>query len=258
MAMKIANSAYGTLSASITTSSTSIILNSGQGARFPTFAVGDFGYATLSDSSNNLEIVKITARSTDTFTVERGQDGTTARAYAAGDRMDMRPVAANFTDMLDTVTAAATYATQTSLTTGLAAKLDTATAVTTYAKLAGGNTLAGTQKIQASHWKVQSLGSISGPISIDMSTASTFAMTITGTTTFTLLNAPTGGYDMAQYFKITNGGAHTINWPAGTKKSGGFATSLGLSTAGTDLLVLWYDFEAGCWVVGLAYQDYKV
>lgn len=257
MAMKIANSAYGTISASITSSATTIVLGSGQGARFPTFAAGDFGYATLSDSSNNLEIVKITARTGDTFTVERGQDGTTARAYAAGDRMDMRPVAANFSMLLDTETAAATYATAASVSTSLTAKLDTATAAITYAKLAGGNTLAGTQKLQATHWKVQDLGSISGPITIDLAQASTYTMTITGTTTFTFINYPTGGYDLTTYLRITNGGAHTINWPAGTQKSGGFSVSLGLTAAGKDLLAVWYDPTTGTYVVGAVFTDFK-
>ena len=257
MALKIANSAYGTISAGITSSTTVIVLGSGQGARFPSFSLGDFGYATLSDSSNNLEIVKITAKTSDTFTVERGQDGTTARAYAAGDRMDMRPVAALFDNLLDSTTAAATYATAASVTSSLAAKLDVTTAGTTYMKLAGGNTAAGTQKFQASHWKVQQLGSISGPITIDLSQASTFTMTITGTTTITFINYPTGGYDITTYLKITNGGAHTINWPAGTQKSGGFAVSLGLTAAGKDLLAVWYDPDSGTYVVGQVFSDYK-
>lgn len=96
MAAKVTNNAYGTLSAGITNSATTITLNSGEGARFPALGAGDYFYATLVDTSNNLEIVKVTARSVDSLTVVRGQDSTTARAYALNDRLELRPTAALF------------------------------------------------------------------------------------------------------------------------------------------------------------------
>jgi len=106
MGLKVTNNAYGTLNASITSSSTTIVLVAGQGARFPSLSAGDYFYATLIDTSNNLEIVKVTARSTDTLTVVRGQDSTTARAYATNDRFELRPTAALFTEVIDTANAA--------------------------------------------------------------------------------------------------------------------------------------------------------
>ena len=106
MGLKVTNNAYGTLNASITSSSTTIVLVAGQGARFPTLSAGDYFYATLIDTSNNLEVVKVTARSTDTLTVVRGQDSTTARAYATNDRFELRPTAALFTEVIDTANAA--------------------------------------------------------------------------------------------------------------------------------------------------------
>ena len=104
MGIKVTNNAYGVLNASINSSATTIVLNSGEGARFPTLSAGDYFYATLIDTSNNLEIVKVTARSTDTMTVVRGQDGTTARAYATSDRFELRPTAALFTEFAERVT----------------------------------------------------------------------------------------------------------------------------------------------------------
>ena len=94
MAVKFANNAYSTLAASITSGATSVTLTTGEGARFPTLTGADYFYATLIDSSNNLEIVKVTARSTDVLTVVRGSESTTARAYAAGDRLEQRITAA--------------------------------------------------------------------------------------------------------------------------------------------------------------------
>lgn len=255
MALKISNSAYGTLASGITSSATTVVLSSGHGARFPTFGVDDWGYATLVNSANIKEIVKITARSTDTLTVVRGQDGTTAAAYLAGDRLEMRPCAAVMNDKLDSATAATTYATVSSLTTGLATKLDTTTATSTYAKLAGGNTLTGVQKITAQQGGVVALGSLSGTRNIDLSTGSTFTGTVAGSTTFTFTNPPTTGYDTCIYLKLTNGGAYALSWPAGTKFANG--TALSLTVAGKDLLAIWYDVEQTCYVVGVVFKDYK-
>jgi hypothetical protein len=103
MGIKLSNNAFGTLAASITSSSTSITLTTGQGARFPTLAGGDYFYATLVDTSNNLEIVKCTARSTDVLTVVRAQESTTARAYNTGDRIEIRLTAQTFIDAVNEI-----------------------------------------------------------------------------------------------------------------------------------------------------------
>ena len=99
MGVKVTNNAFGTLSAAINTTATTITLDSGQGSRFPTLGASDHFYGTLVDTSNNLEIVKVTARSTDSLTVVRGQDGTSGTAFAIGDRFELRPVAALFEDL---------------------------------------------------------------------------------------------------------------------------------------------------------------
>lgn len=98
MGIKLSNNAFATLAASINSSATSITLTTGQGARFPSLGAGDYFYATLVDTSNNLEIVKCTARSTDVLTVVRAQESTTARAYSTGDRIEIRLTAQTFLD----------------------------------------------------------------------------------------------------------------------------------------------------------------
>ena len=103
MGIKLTNNANATLAASINSSATSITLTSGQGARFPTLAGGDHFYATLVDTSNNLEIVKCTARSTDVLTVVRAQESTTARAYNTGDRIEIRLTAQTFIDAVNEI-----------------------------------------------------------------------------------------------------------------------------------------------------------
>lgn len=100
MPAKFTNNASGTLASSITSGVTTIAVTTGQGALFPTLAAGEFFYATLVNSSNQLEIVRVTARSGDTLTVVRGQEGTTARAYNAADKIELRPTAAALTNMV--------------------------------------------------------------------------------------------------------------------------------------------------------------
>lgn len=101
MGVKVTNNGFGTISAGINSSATTVTLDTGQGARFPTLGSGDYFYGTLVDTSNNIEIIKVTARSTDSMTVVRGQDNTTARAFAIGDRFELRPTAALFEDIVD-------------------------------------------------------------------------------------------------------------------------------------------------------------
>lgn len=99
MSVKFANNAFGTLNAGISNSATSLTLSSGQGARFPTLASGEYFYATLIDTSNNLEVVKCTARSTDVLTVTRAQESTSAQAFAIGDRVELRITAGGLADV---------------------------------------------------------------------------------------------------------------------------------------------------------------
>ena len=98
MSVKFSNNGHSTLAASITTSATSLTVASGHGARFPSLSSGEYFYATLIDSSNNLEIVKVTARSSDVLTVTRAQESTTARAFAIGDRIELRVTAQGLVD----------------------------------------------------------------------------------------------------------------------------------------------------------------
>lgn len=85
MGVKFANNAESTLLAGITALATTCNVQAGHGARFPVLAAGDYFYATLVNASVEIEIVKVTARVGDQFTIERAQQGTAARAYSAND-----------------------------------------------------------------------------------------------------------------------------------------------------------------------------
>lgn len=106
MAVLVKNNAYSTLASGITATATTITVAAGTGSRFPAAGGADYFYATLIDTSNNLEVVKVTSRSTDTLTVVRGQDGTTGRIYSAGARIELRVTAALLADIRDSITPA--------------------------------------------------------------------------------------------------------------------------------------------------------
>lgn len=89
MAVLYTNNAKTTLSAGITNVATSIPLVSG--ASFPAPTNPDYFYATLTNAAESVfEIVKVTANSANTLTVVRAQDGTTAVAWNAGDKVELR------------------------------------------------------------------------------------------------------------------------------------------------------------------------
>jgi len=94
MDVKFTNNGHSTLAASVATGDTSITVASGHGARFPSLSGSAYFFATLIDASNNLEIVKCTGRSSDVLTITRAQESTTARAFAIGDRIELRVTAA--------------------------------------------------------------------------------------------------------------------------------------------------------------------
>lgn len=95
-----ANNATGKLGGDITTSSTTLILQTGNGALFPSPTEGDYFPITVVKSDGTLEIMKCTARSVDTLTVTRSQEGTTAKAFTIGDRVSLRMTAGSLVDFV--------------------------------------------------------------------------------------------------------------------------------------------------------------
>lgn len=106
-----ANAARGSLNAAITDVATSITLKSGHGAVFP---VANLGANPLTSSGNwfkavlqdegGIEIVYVRTHgsNSDTFTsVMRGQEGTTARAFAANAAFGLRMTAADLAALSD-------------------------------------------------------------------------------------------------------------------------------------------------------------
>ena len=207
---KFTNNAVATLSASINSTATTITVASGQGALFPTLSTGDYFYATIIDSSNNIEIVKVTARSTDSLTVVRAQESTTGRSFVGGDSISLRVTAAglnNFAgqDKNNTFSGANTFSS--TLTISGAATVSGSLSVPTQSFGDNDTSAASTAFVQAALAAVYPIGSIY------TATVSTNPGTLLGFGTWTafgagrvLIGAGTGG-----------GGTYTAGATGGSK-----------------------------------------
>ena len=106
------NNAFASLAAELSAAGTLATLATGQGARFPAPSGGDHFLATLilldgNGAETAWEVVKCTSRATDGLTIERAQEGTTARIWPVGSRLEMRVTAGTLDSFTDTTQAAA-------------------------------------------------------------------------------------------------------------------------------------------------------
>jgi hypothetical protein len=83
------NLASAALASGISSGATSLTVATGEGAEFPSISGGDYFWAVLSEGSTT-EIVKVTARSSDTLTIERAQQGTSASAFTTAATVSQR------------------------------------------------------------------------------------------------------------------------------------------------------------------------
>lgn len=98
MSIKFKNNASTTLASAINNSTTTVTVATGGGANLPSLGAGEYFYATITDIDDNFEIVKVTARSTDTLTVVRAQESTTAKSFVSGSRVENRITAQSLVD----------------------------------------------------------------------------------------------------------------------------------------------------------------
>jgi hypothetical protein len=82
------NNAESVLASAISATDTSLIVSAGTGAEFPDAVAGESYFKlTITDAAtgSQVEIVNVTAKAGDIFTIERAQEGTLPRAWAAND-----------------------------------------------------------------------------------------------------------------------------------------------------------------------------
>ena len=104
MTVKFTNNASTTVATGINTSATSLTVTSA--SAFPSLSgADDYCYLTIQQATGTVrEVVKATALSTNTFTITRAQDGTSAGTWSAGDIVELRMTAALLTDVIDAAT----------------------------------------------------------------------------------------------------------------------------------------------------------
>lgn len=86
------------------TSGTSLVVATGHGSRFPTVPFNATVWpSNAAPDPSNAEIVRVTAISTDTLTITRAQESTTARSITVGDRITASVTAKSLTDVEDDV-----------------------------------------------------------------------------------------------------------------------------------------------------------
>jgi hypothetical protein len=100
-----ANNARTTLAGGISAGDLSLTVASGAGSKFPNPGGGDSFIATLINLTTLVnEIISVTARSGDTMTIVRGQEGTTAVAWNSGDTIAMLPTAGTMEAFIQSLT----------------------------------------------------------------------------------------------------------------------------------------------------------
>jgi hypothetical protein len=104
--IEFANNASTRIAKDLQIGDKTITVASGETAYFPELSHGDsYFLLTLVDESGNFEIVKCTAKSDTTFTVERAQEGTTAKFFKQGTIVENRLTAGSITQLFQQVTA---------------------------------------------------------------------------------------------------------------------------------------------------------
>lgn len=107
----------------------------------------------------------------------------------------------------------------------------------------------------ASQLRVNPLGNVSGAVNCDLALYDEYTATLTAAITFAFANAPAAGKSQVLILRLTNPGAFTITWPAGTKFPAG---ALGtLTTSGRDTLAVKYDSTTSTYEVYLVGKDVK-
>ena len=232
MAVLYTNNASTLLTAAINTTATTLSLTGGTGALFPNPASPDYFYVTVANSGGTLEIMKCTSRATDTLTVVRAQEGTTATAYSIGDKVELRVTAAGLANKLDkdtggtvagpvTISGALTAGSTLSVTgaTTLASTLSAGASTLASASVTGNETVGGT------------LG-VTGAATFSSTVGVTGVLTASGGVAGNLTGNVTGNHTGPTTVGGTLGVSGLITGTAGAAISGGLTVD---SFAGTGI-----------------------
>lgn len=224
MTIKFTNNATTTLASGINSSVTSLSVASGTGALFPTLSSPDVFYATLANVAGTVEIIKVTARSTDAFTIVRGQDGTTPLSWAAGDKVELRPTAAGLAAMAQT-----------------ANNLSDVASVATARTNLGAAALASAQTFTAAQRGTVSALTDGATITPDFAVANNFSLTIGGNRTLANPTNLTAGQSGIITITQDATGSRTLAYGSYWKFAAGTAPTLTTTASAVDVLAYYVE-----------------
>ena len=212
MALVLKNNAISRLASSLAVGDTVLPVSASEGSRFPALAAGDWFPVTVLRDDGALEIMRCTARSGDMLTVVRAQESTTAKTFSAGDRVELRLTAGTFAD-------------------GLVASVAGKSGAVTVEDLSGGGvatqsgtesltnkTVSGPRSSMAQYIdKTITNAAATGTVTLDLSQADVFNLTLSGNTTLAISNAPTlSGETFAIVVRVSQGAAaFALTWFSG-------------------------------------------
>lgn len=108
---RFTNNATSRLAANLSAGGLTLTVTPGDGAKFPSLTGGQYFTATLVKADGTKEVVKVTARATDTFTITRAYESVggvqAAFAFLAGDKIELRMTAGALGDEMDRLDRAA-------------------------------------------------------------------------------------------------------------------------------------------------------
>jgi hypothetical protein len=221
MGIKFTNNASSLLAAGITNSATSLSVTTGEGAEFPTLTASDYTYVTIVDAAtpSTFEIVKVTARSGDTFTIVRAQEGTTARAWSTGAKVELRLTAQMLFDAL--------------------AEEVSKTGDTMQGDLNFAGFRAQQPRLQSYRETVTTVTPSAGTATCDLSTANVFDLTLNAASTaLAFSNAPTSGlaFSFTVIVRQDATGNRALTYPASVKFTDAVTPVLATGASKVDVL----------------------
>jgi len=213
------NNAIGHLNASVSIGATTLVLETGDGANFPSPTANQFFYVRLGNDTTN-EVVKVTGRAGDTFTCEATSSGWDAETLV------ICSVAAEVFDEF--------------------LQLD-----------AADQTVKGF-KVQSYAEVLGTPSSSSGVLTINLDDANLFSTILTeDITTLTISNVPSGVANFVLIFTQDGTGSWGVTWPASFKWPSGNSHSVTAAAGSIDVIVGFSMDGGSTWLMSLAGADYS-
>ena len=101
MSILLTNFASAQIASPVGLGDTEITVEGGAGAAFPAPAGSDYCVLVAENVSGIKEVMHMTARASDVFTVSRGQESTTPLTFEVGDRIELRITAGFLNNFID-------------------------------------------------------------------------------------------------------------------------------------------------------------